>query len=655
LDTARIYLNFLGSSRYQLLHNFGVFSATQDRAAIMAAESLGMNEKEYELVTNLYFSGQPVPNYPLPVYELYGYSAATSALSNVQQFLNQTGITFDDLVSLLETQYLNPGQTILLQFQGNNCDVTSAQIVGPLPHLPPPREGPAESPPAPPPPPVVRVPTQSVLMEFFANVPAFLRLWKKLGWTIAELDKAITGVNSLAQVPSPSGSSSETGRSFVLAAAQMKQLQGSLNLTVAQLLSLWADIDVDGRDSLYVQLFPNKTVINPLDRAFQLTYQASLAALPPSPVGTQPTYVSYDPTHQVLEFSGTMTDQQQIDFLTWANGDPPTVLAIQNLFNQRWISGTDVAPDLQSQPNICAHINTILAALQVSAADLSAIAADCGLIPPGADLSALAWAVIGGTVTVGNSITLTMESRSHSFLISESVSYTVAPGDTLNSIAVGVAAKINAHAALTAAGVSAIAQDALINLYVPLVPGTLIAWSSPPAPPAETESVTITTCPPLNIAHLSALYRYAVLAQALNLSVPNMISLKTLTGINPFIPAATDPVTNNTFQFVQAAQTVAASKFSVAQLNYLYRAIPDTADSLPPLQATEDQLAVNLLAGLQKIAAANAYTPDPSATSLRKKLAILLPANQVDPTMNLINGSAVYTSTTSLASRHLCT
>lgn len=159
--------------------------------------------------------------------------------------------------------------------------------------------------------------------------------------------------------------------------------------------------------------------------------------------------------------------------------------------------------------------------------------------------------------------------------------------------------------------------------------------------------MTISTCPPLNIANLSKLYRYALLAQALNLSVSDLISLKTLTGINPFVAATADPVTDNTFQFVQAAQTVASSKFSIAQLNYLYRAIADTADSLPPLQATQDQLAMSLSAGLQKIATANAYTPDPSGAVLRKKLAVLLPADQVAATMNLINGSAVYTSNTS--------
>ena len=39
---------------------------------------------------------------------------------------------------------------------------------------------------------------------------------------------------------------------------------------------------------------------------------------------------------------------------------------------------------------------------------------------------------------------------------------------------------------------------------------------------------------PLNLANLSQLYRYAIFAQALGVSIPDLISLISLTGINPF-------------------------------------------------------------------------------------------------------------------------
>jgi len=616
LDTARIYLNFLGSSRYQLMQTFGIFPANStDQAAMMAAESLGMSELEYSLVTGVGFN----PSSPPTTYQafgLYGYPSATvtqpdSSGSNqtlpweqwlvqVPEFLKRTGLAYADLISLVETQYLNPGQAISLQASASDpCDLESTTIA---------------------------FPDSGTMDTFFAEVPPFLRLLQKLGWQICDLDKALSALEN------------GMGRSFVLAAAQLQQLQGMLNIPIDQISTLWSNIDVDGRDSLYNLLFQNKAVINPVDAAFQLTYLAPLADLPsvppegiefiatatiggtmtigdqislsmtgPSgsinltsyPVGANDTpssiaatlasqidsfpafqsagvsataagptitfsvpnnqnaqhswFVSFTPvvlngtvTESVsfftgLAFTGAMADEQRDDFLAWAGTNDAAILAVQNLYNQRFYPGTDVAsPQLPISPD---HINTILAGLQISSADLTAIAVDAGL------------------ATVGSS----------------------------------GAANWNPQAQLT-------------------------------------------------LANLSLLYRYALLAGALNFSVDDLISLKTLTGINPFQLAASDPVTNATLQFVQAAQTVTGSNFSVAQLNYIYRALPDIADNLPPLQTDQDQLAATLSTGLQNIANANAFTSDPSGTTLRKKLSVLLPASQVDLTMNLINGSALFTA-----------
>jgi hypothetical protein len=650
LDTARIYLNFLGSSRYQLLQDFGIFTAQQDQLAMMAAEFLNMSQHEYELITEASFqSNTPAPSQYVYSsagnYSFYGYLGSSVTQPNstgavqtlpwnqwliqVPEFLKRTGLAYIDLVSLLETQYLNPGQNILLQFQDGTCNVNTAQIVVPATttvtiggsttagdtvqliltssaiagspltfsyivaasdtlesiaanfnaqinsNAPLSAAGisaslatatgvitisaPSALNPSPawtksitpskPSATATEVVT-IVATDFFSEIPAFLRLWKRLGWQMPELDKAITAMNT-----------GGINRSFVLAAAQLKQLQGTLKLPVNQLVSLWASIDIDGRDSLYVQLFQNKTVINPLDSAFQLVYCAALALPSSFPVlpttwsdGTNQTQATFNSGAKLLEFVGTMTDQQQVELLTWAGSNDSAILAVQNLFNQRWYQGIDVIVTVIHTPHgvpvvvpspISAHFNTILAALQVAADDLTAIAVDASL----AEVSTTG----SGTIQWNNQANLTL-------------------------------------------------------------------------------------------ANLSTLYRYSVLANALGLSVEDLISLKTLTGMNPFELTATDPVTNNMFLFVQAAQMVAASKFSVAQLNYLYRALPDLTDSLPPLQATQDQLAVSLSAGLQKIAAANAFTPDPSGAALRKKLAVLLPADQVDPTMSFLDGAAVYLS-----------
>jgi hypothetical protein len=46
----------------------------------------------------------------------------------VPEFLKRTGLAYSDLVNLLETSYLNPGQTIFIQFAENTCNIDTAEI-----------------------------------------------------------------------------------------------------------------------------------------------------------------------------------------------------------------------------------------------------------------------------------------------------------------------------------------------------------------------------------------------------------------------------------------------------------------------------------------------------------------------------------------------
>src|SRR4029077_15374389 len=90
------------------------------------------------------------------------------------------------------------------------------------------------------------------------------------------------------------------------------------------------------------------------------------------------------------------------------------------------------------------------------------------------------------------------------------------------------------------------------------------------------------------------------------------------------------------------AREVLASRFSIRQLNYIYSAISDPASGVGPLDSEGDQFFVNLQTGLGKLAASTKFLPDPTGAVLRQKLGIVLGNASVAPTMNLINGSAVY-------------
>jgi hypothetical protein len=120
----------------------------------------------------------------------------------------------------------------------------------------------------------------------------------------------------------------------------------------------------------------------------------------------------------------------------------------------------------------------------------------------------------------------------------------------------------------------------------------------------------------LTLANLSALYRYAILAQSLQLTIADMLRARTMFG-DPF--ASPDV----TLWFVRRVAAVRASGFDVATLAYLLR--HDISDSSAQSTLT-DQFADTLTSlrdQLQKIASDNVVVADPQGTLTRAKLTFL--------------------------------
>jgi hypothetical protein len=77
--------------------------------------------------------------------------------------------------------------------------------------------------------------------------------------------------------------------------------------------------------------------------------------------------------------------------------------------------------------------------------------------------------------------------------------------------------------------------------------------------------------PKLTLANLSILFRNASLARALRLSVADYLTLRTLIGFDPFVTASGVDKTIQTLRFVERAELVQASGFSIAELDYILR------------------------------------------------------------------------------------
>lgn len=90
-----------------------------------------------------------------------------------------------------------------------------------------------------------------------ARLHRFIRLWRKTGWTIVDLDRTMTALQA-----------ADITAKFLRQLGQITQLQGELDLPLQKLLSLWGNIPVNGDDALYNSLFLNRAVRN-VDPDFQ--------------------------------------------------------------------------------------------------------------------------------------------------------------------------------------------------------------------------------------------------------------------------------------------------------------------------------------------------------------------------------------------------
>jgi hypothetical protein len=140
----------------------------------------------------------------------------------------------------------------------------------------------------------------------------------------------------------------------------------------------------------------------------------------------------------------------------------------------------------------------------------------------------------------------------------------------------------------------------------------------------------------LSLANVSTLYRYALLAHLLGLSLGDMIALKGLSGIAPF------DAPDSTLWFVALAQAVTSSAFKISELLYLYRHDSTPPRGLAPTKSTLVVLAQALRAGLTQIASATATVPDPKGTLTHSTLVQLVSKTVADQTVNAVNGTAVY-------------
>ena len=309
LDVIRTFSDQLGVSRYEAMKAVNPTpDATTARA--IAAESLGLCQEEYAVLTGNNFDGSAAA-VGLP--QSFGYAAAADLepLSGVPELLRRSGVKYIDLVELVKTRFLNPhaGTLTFLQLFLAHATIDAATLYARLKQI----EGGALDPATDAditaaitaynaangttitPPEFAQwtkdhlkefrqvitlfepsstcaldttqlrtmesiydgLPTSGVSQTTWSKLQRFVRLWRKLGWTIHDTDLMLTAL----------GDEDITGQTLDKLEA-VTALKSASHLDINQVAAFWGRIDTYGDKSLYRKLFLNKAV-QPIDPAFQ--------------------------------------------------------------------------------------------------------------------------------------------------------------------------------------------------------------------------------------------------------------------------------------------------------------------------------------------------------------------------------------------------
>jgi Tc toxin complex TcA C-terminal TcB-binding domain/ABC toxin N-terminal region/Neuraminidase-like domain/Carboxypeptidase regulatory-like domain/Putative peptidoglycan binding domain/Salmonella virulence plasmid 28.1kDa A protein len=219
--------------------------------------SATVDEKRLILVADPSVTGQQI---------LWGQTGGgwLNVIGNVSTFLRKTGLEYNEMLALLDLNFINPKGDITVEYTQPSCDVAQQWLR------------------------VLDAPKLD-------RIHRFLRLWRKLaGWQMWELDLALSD---------PVIGHGLLDESFLVHLFQLSEARWRLGPTtsIEQALALFGDLNTRTRfakpfekraDALYQNLFLNRRLIQPLDAAFHVS---AVAVAPPTAEkisGHRPTMVA---------------------------------------------------------------------------------------------------------------------------------------------------------------------------------------------------------------------------------------------------------------------------------------------------------------------------------------------------------------------------
>ncbi|RPI94811.1 MAG: hypothetical protein EHM40_05340 [Chloroflexi bacterium] len=420
----------------------------------------------------------------------------------------------------------------------------------------------------------------------FLRINLLVRLWRKLGWSIEEVDRALQAFVPRNAPFDGDHLDKQPLRTALIYLAHLKELDENLKVgkqSRLKLLTLWLDIPTTGKNPLYAQLFLTRSTLKSSEVEVIVNGQSHNLS------------VFDDPLGRYLQPTGLARIAEQVKYR----------VGLEHVTEDHQIS----ASDFSGEPRIGLDYDPLGEVQYLTYLGLLSDAEKTRLLAlaPSNELSELLDAV-------------QMKGRE----------FTIIKGHVL---------ALQGALGLTAGEMDSILKHVGKSLDT-----------------AE-----------LSLATVSLLYRYGLLAKALKLSVSELIALKQLSGLDPFMPLHPDPLTDTpaedasqtkaidldfpfsqTLRFVDVAREVQDTGLKIEDIDYLLRHRFDETGKYRPDRESTFALLRTLVEGVRAIRSEHAVPEDQNAINeqiLRQKLGLSLSSDVVERLLAMVNGTVEFTAT----------
>ncbi len=243
------YLKKLEVSKFDVMKAIEFNGGVNEPVAIEKAQTnLGLSTSQKKIIAG----DLEIGSNTYTVKDMWGANSSNwkSVLAKVKNFLDKTGLSYEELQQLLQVEFINPDGDIIIDFSESDdpCDISQAIIR--------------------------KSDGTSLAQQFFQRTHRFLRLRQTINWEILELGYTIKAMGNV-NLKDP----------FLERLSIIKELKESTGLDLIELLSWWSNLstDKDVNDehsrSYYESLFLNKAISNPLEPDFELNSEGTALAI----------------------------------------------------------------------------------------------------------------------------------------------------------------------------------------------------------------------------------------------------------------------------------------------------------------------------------------------------------------------------------------